>query len=537
MGPAVYCSSGNNIISGEPGSCGARLRRVAISLSLTSGPLGSVVNVTGSGFSVNETGIVITFDGTTIASGINANIAGAWSGSFTVPTATYGNHTVGAYGSRTTAASVSVISFFVLNPNITISQTTGPNGTLVAITGTGFAPGETGITVTFDSNTLIFGIVANSLGNWSASFNIPTTTSGFHSISAYGSITQAGFVPTLTFTVVNPAIILSQTSGTPGAVVTVTGTGFGGNESGITITFDGSAVTSLITASAQGAWSGTFTVPSSPGGPHAIGAHGFTTQSSSVAPVTFTVNPAVTASQTSGPPGTPITINGYGFASNETGITVTFNNNPVLTGISANAQGTWKSSFNAPATPSGTQTIIAFGSVTQATSIIAINFIVGPAITLSQSSGAAGTPLIVTGSGFVANEAGINITYDGISVASGIVADVQGSWKSNFTVPSSTAGSHAVGAYGANTLTGAVTAVTFSLNPTIVISQSTGTPGATINVTGSGFGSNETGITVTYDGAALDSGITANAVGNWSGSFTVPPLRRPGRTRFKPMVF
>ena len=64
-------------------------------------------------------------------------------------------------------------------------------------------------------------------------------------------------------------------------MVTVTGSGFGAYETGITITFDGSPVASAISADSQGNWSGTFTVPASPSGAHTLNAYGSITPTSS----------------------------------------------------------------------------------------------------------------------------------------------------------------------------------------------------------------------------------------------------------------
>lgn len=50
-----------------------------------------------------------------------------------------------------------------------------------------------------------------------------------------------------------PAISISRTKGAPGTSVTVTGSGFGASERGITVTFDGTPVASGISANPQGA--------------------------------------------------------------------------------------------------------------------------------------------------------------------------------------------------------------------------------------------------------------------------------------------
>ncbi len=494
----------------------------AITISPTSGLPGTVVTVTGSGFSANETGIRITFDGSPVTSGISANSLGNWSGTFTVPTAVLGPHTVSAFGSITPSGVVPNVIFTLVNPSLSISPASGPPGTSVTVTGSGFAAGETGITITFDGSPVASGISANSLGNWSGTFIVPASSSGAHSVSAYGPITLAGFVPSVTFTVPNRILAINPRSGPPGTVVTVTGSGFGTYETGITITFDGSPVASAISANSQGNWSGTFTVPASPSGAHSVSAYGSITPAGSIPGITFVVNPTIAVSPTNRPPGSSVTVTGSGFGAGETGITITFDGNPVASGISANSLGNWSGTFTVPASPSGPHSVSAYGSVTLAGSLPGVTFVVNPTIAVSPTSGPPGSPVTVTGSGFGAGETGITITFDGNPVASGISANSLGNWSGTFTVPASPSGSHSVSAYGSVTLAGSLPGVTFVVNPTIAVSPTSGPPGSSVTVTGSGFGAGETGITITFDGNPVASGISANSLGNWSGTFTVP---------------
>ena len=74
-----------------------------------------------------------------------------------------------------------------------------------------------------------------------------------------------------------------------------------------------------------------------------------------------------------------------------------------------------------------------------------------PEVVLSPSVGTAGTEISVSGTGFVPNETGIQVTYDGIVVASGIVADEQGTWTATFVIPDSAEGDQVVDAWGGST--------------------------------------------------------------------------------------
>ena len=106
--------------------------------------------------------------------------------------------------------------------------------------------------MTYDSTPVGQGIAADSQGGWSTAFVVPASASGSHSIGAYGSVTLKASVPNLNFTV-TPGISIGRSSGAAGTSVTVTGSGFGAGETGITVTYDGTPVAQGITANSQGA--------------------------------------------------------------------------------------------------------------------------------------------------------------------------------------------------------------------------------------------------------------------------------------------
>jgi hypothetical protein len=424
----------------------------AITISPTSGLPGTVVTVTGSGFSANETGVRITFDGSPVTSAVSVDPLGNWSGAFNVPTVVLGLHTVSASGSITPSGAVTNLVFTLVNPSLSLSLASGPPGTSVTVTGSGFAASETGITITFDGAAVGSAISANSLGNWSGSFTVPASPSGTHSVSAYGPVTLFGFFPGVSFTIPNRILTINPRSGHPGTVVTVTVSGFGASEPGITITFDGSPVAPAVSADALGNWSGSFTVPASPSGSHSVSAYGSYTLAGSLTVVTFVVNPTITINPTNRPPGGTVTVTGSGFGAGETGITITFDGNPVTSGISANSLGNWSGTFTVPASPSGFHSVSAYGSSALASSVAGITLVVSPAVTLNPVSGPPGSLLTVTGSGFGAGETGIIITFDGKQVTSGISANSLGNWSGTFTVPVSSSGPHNVSAYGSSTL-------------------------------------------------------------------------------------
>ncbi|MBI4284614.1 MAG: IPT/TIG domain-containing protein [Chloroflexi bacterium] len=500
----------------------------SISTSRTSGSPGSTATITGTGFAANETGITVTYDGTALASNLTANAQGGWSTTITIPPSTAGAHAIDASGNITSAATITGLTF-TTGASISASRTTGPPGTSVTITGSGFGAGETGIVVTYDGTALTPNLTASAQGGWSTTITIPPSTAGSHTIDAAGAITTATAIADITFTT-TPTIAISRTSGTVGSPLTVSGSGFGANETGIVVTLDGSSLGSGVSASAQGGWSTNVVLPAAASGPHIIDARGTTTLGASVSDLTFNVLPLVTINRVSGSPGTSVTVTGSGFGASESGITVTFDGTTVASGITANAQGGWTANLSIPASISGPHTIDTFGTTTAVTSVQDVSFTVGPSIVISRTSGSPGNMVTVTGAGFGANEAGITVTYDGTAVASNISTNAQGGWSTTFTVPASPSGPHTIDASGAVTAAAAVIDLTFTTGPTIAISRTSGNPGSSLTVTGAGFGPSEAGITISLDGSTITSNISANAQGGWSTTFTIPVVTSGAHT-------
>ena len=66
----------------------------------------------------------------------------------------------------------------------------------------------------------------------------------------------------------------------------------------------------------------------------------------------------------------------------------------------------------------------------------------------------------------------------------------------------------------------------FTIVPSISLSANRGTVGSNLAVTGKGFGSNESGITITYDDSPIETGVTASSKGTWQSTFEVPASSR-----------
>jgi len=174
----------------------------------------------------------IKWDGVELKQG---TLPGGGSVTFVVPDACGGEHAVTL--ENPVDNPVFTASFSVL-PSIDISPTEAAFGDSVTVEGKGFADAESSIKVTYDDADMETGISASSRGSWDATFSVPSSAKGSHTVDASGSTTEVGAVPDVTLTV-SPKISLSPTSGGVGTSITVSGTGFGEDESGIRVTYDG----------------------------------------------------------------------------------------------------------------------------------------------------------------------------------------------------------------------------------------------------------------------------------------------------------
>ena len=109
------------------------------------------------------------------------------------------------------------------------------------------------------------------------------------------------------------------------------------------------------------------------------------------------------------------------------------------------------------------------------------------------------------------------------SKVTGVTANANGSFSRSFIIPALPANSYNVVASGALTSAGSVKTQVLNLTTNLTLSSTSGVPGSTIVISGQGFGANEQDISISYDNTALASGITADNLGAFTTSFTVPP--------------
>ena len=181
--------------------------------------------------------------------------------------------------------------------------------------------------------------------------------------------------------------------------------------------------------------------------------------------------------------------------------------------ISANEDGSWETSFRIPPSTQGSHKIDARGDTSSLAAVNDATFEVTPGISINKSSGSVGESITMTGSGFAADERDIEILFDGQAVVTDIRADDTGYWEENFEVPEMPKGTYSVTAEGESTPKEAISALSFTIRPGLVLSPDEGHVGTDLTVTGGGFAANKD-VVIKYDGSQVETATT-----NDKGSF------------------
>ena len=227
------------------------------------GPVGTTVTVTGQGFAKDERGIelryYIGYSYTTIKANIRANARGSWETTFQIPESSKGEHKIDAEVSGSTLYQVKYAIFEVIS-GISIDKSSGIVGDTITITANKFAGYEREIRILFAGQEVVTDIIADSKGEWEASFEVPEMPTGEYSVTAEGDQTKKEDIGELSFEI-EPGILLSPDEGHVGMNLTVTGRGFDASED-MDIMYEDSQVRAATT-DAKGNFEVSFPVPKS----------------------------------------------------------------------------------------------------------------------------------------------------------------------------------------------------------------------------------------------------------------------------------
>ena len=409
------------------------------------GPVGAMVTVSGTGFSVSSTvGLVV--DNVVITSCTSGSLTTSATGSFSctlkVPS--------GTSGTTVTATDVGgqyvTGTFTVTTPRITVSPMSGAVGSTVTVSGTGFSVSNT-VGLVFDGVTVSScpiggGLSASGTGAFSCTFAVPSGTSGTTvTATDVGGQTAAGTFTV--FTVGAPSITVTPGQGPVGATVTVAGTSFTAS-SVVKLDFDGVMIkkctSGSLTTSGTGTFSCTFLVPKGTSGTTVTA----TDVSSKTATGSFTVTtPAITVTPGQGPIGATVTVSGTGF-SVSSGVGLVFDSKVITActsgSLMSSASGAFSCTFSVPSGTTGTTVKATDVGGQHATGTFKVT---KPKITVTPKKGAVDATVTVSGTGFSVSSV-VGLVFDGVTISSctsgSLTTSSAGAFSCTFSVPSGTSG-------------------------------------------------------------------------------------------------
>ena len=509
----------------------------SIVLNPTFGPGTTVVSISGSGFA-NGGGAACT---TGVTSNIGLSLfnpiaappctdsaTGVVVGSFTVsglvPDASYTVTVTGTAAGDVaskpfTKGAVVTTTTTTSAPTITLNPFAGVVGTVVSISGNGFASGDVGTYVTncLSSTPSPDIIIAptctfTSGGSMSGSFTVVASAAlGAHSIRVTGSTSDFA---SATFTVTTgPTLTLAPTGGQTGITVQATVSGFAPTDTIIAFTSSPSALfsTPLTCTPISGACSTTFTVTGTPGSYQVIATGTPVGDSASTVFNAGTGDAFLTMNPPEGPPGTLVSVSGNipfagdsscsigggtgnGIGTNTWSCTIvattsfthtSFAGSFVVSNLSPGA-------YSVRVSGSGGNTVSSATTITNAQNYVEATFIVtGPKIILTPNSGRIGITVIIGGSGFsfADNTCTLSVQQGSSSINQNGACSIGGGTgtpSASFTVGNVVPGTYVLRVTG-STSDFAEATFTVVSGPTITLLPTTGPPGTNVIVTGSGF--------------------------------------------------
>lgn len=310
--------------------------------------------------------------------------------------------------------------------SITINPATGTIGSKIALTGEGFIGKFASIY--WDEKKIIQNIPIKQ-GQINYTFEIPSAPKGTHTIKVTDDSNWSSITASSNFVVI-PSIMMEPPWGKPMNSITILGTGFAPNETGIKTFFEGKPLSSTpITVDKTGSWYSMFQVPDLPKGEYKLSASGDATQPGEVPHIIFTIAPFCKATPLSGPVGTRVTISGVGFRPGEDGITFTWDGPIIDTNFVARPNGSFSYDIVVPPSTKGRHIIGIYGSSFTPKGIVPdIEFEVTSSITLTPSDLINSRDIRVDGTGYNAGEL-VSISYDNTNTGKSTTTDARGSFS------------------------------------------------------------------------------------------------------------
>ena len=258
----------------------------SITTTPTSGTYKQSVTVSGNTFAANES-IKIYWDspGTTPLATTTASATGTLTKNIKVPQAALGKHTFFAIGQTSHRVAIASIQ---IKPKASLSAVSGIAGASIILTGYGFMGYTQDVNEVLNvywnspTGTLLGTSTVNGLGTSGAiTFTVPKAPAGTYTLYAVG---QASGATVKVLFKVKPSLTITPTSGTQSSTATLSGTGYGANETVkvkwncATSACTSTTVLGTATTDANGNFSLPVTIPAGQtvGTTHSIGAKGVT---------------------------------------------------------------------------------------------------------------------------------------------------------------------------------------------------------------------------------------------------------------------
>ncbi len=231
-----------------------------------------------------------------------------------------------------------------------------------------------------------------------------------------------------------------------------------------------------------------------------------------------------TIDETAGPVGTQVGIECTGFAPEE-GIEVYFEGKDitddyVIDGdLETDNDGELQLVVEIPTEEYGERDLVVKGLISKAE--VAFVFEVQPSITLTPSSGAAGSTILVQGTGFDGRNH-VDISINSTFIIKSGYTDSTGSFSQQITIPASlSTGTYTISAEDEDDDDIYATAnFTIALNSVLTLSNSSGHVGDSVTVTGTNF-SPSTTLSILFDNTAVGT-ATTDAGGNFTSQVSIP---------------
>jgi hypothetical protein len=526
-----------------------------VTLLPNTGPTGTPVTVTGSGFNAGDgyvrfvTTPASTLFGppTTIQCSVSGgNIASGCT--FTVNSNAPGLAPPGYVLTFTGQTGDTSVANFLLTSSLTLTPNNGGDNTAVTITGSGYITGggggtncKTGMTsspagVLFagpSANPAICSIDVNGLLTGSFATVDAAAPVGPYTVTLANGGWGALVVQTTVssgFTVKQPLVTFSSPSGSGGDTITFTGTGFSTGDASVTLTGGANIVTSLTYTITSGTMTGSFKVGTA--GTPAQTAVTLTLRGNlgDSAGNTFSVNPRITFSPNPARVKSTVSITGTNFKNGAGGCSISGPSvDPNPTNIAAGCEladftlDPAVAKFIVLKTFVPLSDIITVSDGAGGVSTTATLNMIPHVVTPSPASGPIGATIYVTGTGFTTTDTAAS-TINGPPVTGGpavCLTAIGGTITCSFVVKAATV----PGTYTL-TLTGVpdgdVGTATFIVTPGLSLLPASGRAGTNILVTGSNFLVADTGCAITSSPTGLiSSPLCTVAAGSMSGSFTV----------------